>query len=136
MQASSRLLGSVARDARRACCADGGQDGPGRRPAAGGCAVVRGAVEAGVEGPVPHPCGGQAQGLQYDPCLPAPDSVAHDQLHQCPGGHQLRADHRVVCLQAEIIQHPESFVELDPEMAYTLLDLKRAVKQPSLPLPS
>ena len=36
-----------------------------------------------------------------------------------------------MCLQAEIIQHPESFVELDPEMAYTLLDLKRAVQQRS-----
>ena len=43
----------------------------------------------------------------------------------------LQADDRRMCLQAEIIQHPESFVELDPEMAYTLLDLKRAVKQPS-----
>ena len=30
-------------------------------------------------------------------------------------------------IQAEIIQDPAAFVELDPEMAYTLLDLKRAV---------
>jgi hypothetical protein len=32
-------------------------------------------------------------------------------------------------VQAEIIQNPASFVELDPEMAYTLLDLKRAVSR-------
>lgn len=32
--------------------------------------------------------------------------------------------------QAEIIQDPAAFVELDPEMAYTLLDLKRAVSRP------
>lgn len=35
-------------------------------------------------------------------------------------------------LQAEIIQDPASFVELDPEMAYTLLDLKRAVSRATL----
>ena len=34
-----------------------------------------------------------------------------------------------VAVQAEIIQDPASFVELDPEMAYTLLDLKRAVRR-------
>ena len=34
--------------------------------------------------------------------------------------------------QAEIIQDPAAFVELDPEMAHTLLDLKRAVSRPPL----
>ena len=34
-----------------------------------------------------------------------------------------------VIVQAEIIQDPAAFVELDPEMAYTLLDLKRAVSR-------
>ena len=34
--------------------------------------------------------------------------------------------------QAEIIQDPAAFVELDPEMAHTLLDLKRAVSRAPL----
>ena len=39
-------------------------------------------------------------------------------------------------MQAEIIQDPAAFVELDPEMAYTLLDLKRAVSRKPLCLSS
>ncbi len=35
----------------------------------------------------------------------------------------------IALVQAEIIQDPAAFVELDPEMAYTLLDLKRAVSR-------
>jgi hypothetical protein len=35
----------------------------------------------------------------------------------------------VICAgQAEIIQDPSSYVELDPQMAQTLLDQKRAVR--------
>lgn len=36
-------------------------------------------------------------------------------------------------MQAEIIQDPSSYVELDPDMAQTLLDQKRAVSSCALP---
>ncbi len=38
------------------------------------------------------------------------------------------------CLQAEIIKDPASYVELDPDMARTLLDQKQAVRAPPNPL--